>query len=148
MRCAKAWWLVSVVPVILAGAGVVLSQANPSAFRGQTRLPSDGVYLEEQASHGDGVYRTACETCHGQTLEGSELAPPLQGKAFLEEWDGEVLAELMIFLQEAMPEDAPGSLSEETYLDLLAFVLATNGFPPGDELTMTSIEEIVITTED
>ena len=148
MRYARAWCLVCVVPVILTGAGVALTHANPSAFRGQTRLLGDGVYLEAQASRGEDVYRTACEVCHSPALEGSDLAPPLQGQAFLEVWDGEVLAELMVLMQETMPQDAPGGLPQETYTDLLAFVLSANRFPPGEELTVASMEEIVIATED
>ena len=52
MRYARAWCLVCVVPVILTGAGVALTHANPSAFRGQTRLLGDGVYLEAQGLPG------------------------------------------------------------------------------------------------
>ena len=146
--CARAWRLVCMVLVILAGAGVVLSQANSSAVRAQTQSLAEGVYLESQAARGERVYRTACEACHGPTLEGSDMAPRLQGEIFLRGWDGESLTELMRFLQETMPEDAPGALSEENYRDVLAFLLATNGFPPGVELTMASIEEIVIGPED
>jgi hypothetical protein len=30
-----------------------------------------------------------------------------------------------------MPKDAPGSLSRQAYVDLVAFVLSKNGFPAG-----------------
>ena len=148
MQWPRAWVWASIVPAILTGAGVVLHHANPSAFPAQARLLSDGVYSEAQASRGERVYRGTCERCHGPTLEGSEMAPPLQGEAFLHGWDGEVLTELMMFLQQTMPEDAPGGLRDEEYRDVLTFLLATNGFPPGDELTMTSMEEVVIEARD
>ena len=32
-----------------------------------------------------------------------------------------------------MPEDAPGSLSEKEVLDIIAYVIQTNGFPAGDK---------------
>ncbi len=32
-----------------------------------------------------------------------------------------------------MPEDAPGSLGEREVLDLIAYVIQTNGFPAGDK---------------
>ena len=148
IRWARVWCWVCVAPVILTGAGVALFHAHPSAFPGQTRLPGDGVYREVQASRGEDIFRTTCETCHGPTLEGSDPAPPLQGEAFVQAWDGEVLAELMTLMQETMPQDTLGKLTEENYTDLLAFVLSTNGFPPGEELTMDSMEEIVIAPED
>ena len=144
MKSVKTSCLLCVATLLLTSGGVVLAHGNPSTFRGQTRLPSDGVYLEAQASRGESLYRTSCEACHSPTLSGSDLAPPLQGQPFLEAWDGEVLTELMLLVQETMPEDAPGKLSEENYRDLLAFILASNGFPPGEELTMDSMEEIVI----
>jgi hypothetical protein len=35
-----------------------------------------------------------------------------------------------------MPEDAPGSLEPQQYVDIISYVLRANGFPPGDrELT-------------
>lgn len=94
------------------------------------------------------MYRTACETCHGQTLEGSDLAPPIQGEVFLQTWDGEVLAELMMFVQETMPQNSPGELTEVDYADIVAFIRSSNGFPLGEELTMASMEDIVIATEE
>jgi hypothetical protein len=30
-----------------------------------------------------------------------------------------------------MPQDAPGTLRQEDYLDVLAYILSENGFPPG-----------------
>ena len=36
-------------------------------------------------------------------------------------------------IKTTMPADAPGSLSDAQALDLTAFVMKSNGFPPGDE---------------
>jgi hypothetical protein len=41
-------------------------------------------------------------------------------------------AALFTFSRFAIPQDKPGSLPEDDYWAVLAFVLASNGFPPGD----------------
>jgi len=67
---------------------------------------------------------------------------------FLQTWDGEVLAELMMLAQGTMPQNSPGELTEVDYTDIVAFILSSNGFPLGEELTMASMEDIVIATEE
>ena len=46
-----------------------------------------------------------------------------------------------------MPEEDPGGLSEQEYIDVLSYLLRENGYPPGDELTADALEEIVIEFE-
>ena len=36
-------------------------------------------------------------------------------------------------IQTTMPEDAPGSLTENEALDIIAYVVQTNGFPAGEK---------------
>ena len=36
-------------------------------------------------------------------------------------------------MRNTMPQSAPGSLSEETYADLVAYLLSEIGYPAGDE---------------
>ena len=90
------------------------------------------------------MYRTTCESCHAPNLEGSEVGPTLLGDEFLEGWDGEVLAELMILMTDTMPEDNPGGLTAGEYMDVLSYLLRENGFPPGSELTSDALDDIVI----
>jgi len=128
---------------ILAIVGVVLLSGY-SHEAGQEALLGDGVYTERQASRGARVYRTTCESCHAPNLEGSEAGPTLLGEEFLEGWDGEVLAELMILMTDTMPEDNPGGLTTGEYIDVLSYLLRENGFPPGGELTSDALDDIVI----
>lgn len=106
---------------------------------------TDGVYSDSQAARGGRIYRQVCSSCHAPKMEGGEMGPSLRGKPFIDPWGGERLAELMSYLQETMPQDNPGSLSDEDYTDVLAYVLKVNGFPAGDlDLTVESVENIVI----
>ena len=133
----------AVLSGILTIAGVVLQPDSPHAA-GQPGELGDGVYTERQANRGARVYRTTCESCHAPNLEGSEEGPTLRGDEFLEGWDGEVLAELMILMVDTMPEENPGGLAEEEYTDVLSYLLQQNGYPPGDELTSETMEDITI----
>ena len=139
----SVWREGAILSVSLAIVGVVLLPGYPPAA-GQEVSLGDGVYTERQAGRGARVYRTTCESCHAVNLEGSEQGPTLLGDEFLEGWDGEVLAELMILMMDTMPGDNPGGLTEEEFTDVLSYLLRENGYPPGDELTTDMLEEIVI----
>ncbi len=144
MSAAISVWRASVVlSGILTIAAVVLVRDYPQAA-GQDVPLSDGVYSERQANRGARVYRTTCESCHAPNLEGSEEGPTLVGEEFLEGWDGEVLAELMLLMTDTMPEENPGGLTEGEYTDVLSYLLQQNGYPPGAELTSDALEDIVI----
>jgi len=90
-----------------------------------------GVYSSEQARRGEGIYAQSCAACHGATLEGGEMAPPLVGGLFNSNWNGLTLGDLMERTRISMPQNNPGSLSRQQYADILAFMLATGKFPAG-----------------
>jgi mono/diheme cytochrome c family protein len=91
----------------------------------------DGVYTQEQAKRGEPLYRRHCGSCHGEAMEGGEEAPPLSGGAFLSNWNGLTLGDLFERMRKTMPADKPGQLSAEDNADILARMLAANGFPEG-----------------
>ena len=100
-------------------------------------LLDDGVYTTEQAARGHGLYDSACASCHGAKLEGGS-STPLAGDQFTASWSRPnlTLDDFYYIVRKSMPKDAPGSLTREQYIDIVAFVLQHNGFPPGDkELT-------------
>jgi S-disulfanyl-L-cysteine oxidoreductase SoxD len=84
-------------------------------------------FTAEQAERGAETYASACAQCHGDELQGN---PPLVGETFLDRFD-HVWAFYDV-TRETMPQDDPGSLADETYGELVAFVLERNGFAEGD----------------
>ncbi len=90
---------------------------------------STGTYTEEQAARGAEVFATRCSGCHGPALQGG-MGPRLD--PLDESWQGMSLAALFRFVSRNMPFNAPGSLEPQQYADVIAHVLASNGFPPGD----------------
>jgi hypothetical protein len=72
----------------------------------------------------------------------------LRGAAFNEEFQGESLKTLFTIIKKTMPRDAPSSLSDETYLDIVAYVLKMNGYPEGPAtLTTASLENIQVVAQ-
>jgi quinoprotein glucose dehydrogenase len=110
----------------------------PAQAQGAKRSVWDGVYTDAQAKRGREAYEYSCATCHLPTLEGDESRdiPALYGDDFVEEWSGKPIKSLYELIRKMMPKDAPGSLKNETYADVVAYLLQSNEFPAGaQELT-------------
>lgn len=87
-----------------------------------------------QVAAGRTVYIRACARCHGPLGGKGTTAPHLIGEemaARLETFP--TAAALFTFTRFAMPQDKPASLPEDEYWAVLAFVLASNGFPLGND---------------
>jgi cbb3-type cytochrome c oxidase subunit III len=112
----------------------------------------DGVYTEAQALRGQAAYSAMCSECHKTTLEGNPEAPPLKGIRFVEVWREYRLEALYHHVSTRMPRrprGEPGTLPERTYLDILAYILENNSFPPGSsELTANALPHIILVGKD
>ena len=123
------------------------------ADAGQVASVWDSVFTEAQATRGRQVYAGACGLCHGRRLNGApddpdmRSTPPLVRARFLREWQGRSLAALFAYTRLTMPEDNPGSLTDEEYVDVIAYMLSFGGMPAGDDELPTdarSLAHIVI----
>lgn len=90
------------------------------------------AFTLQQARAGSAQYQAHCASCHGAHLQGV-AAPSLAGDDFMHRWgDGKrSVGDLYALIRNRMPKQAPGSLSQPTYLELVSYVLIENGFPPG-----------------
>ena len=91
----------------------------------------DGIYVDAQAARGEGAYKEACASCHGNTLDGSGNIPPLAGSDFTANWNGMAVGDLFEKMQSSMPADRPGQLTGEQNANILAYILRFNKFPAG-----------------
>jgi mono/diheme cytochrome c family protein len=89
------------------------------------------VDTEEQAKRGEPLYTKQCASCHGNGLEGGEMAPPLVGSDFNANWDTLPLGELTDRIRTTMPSEDPGSLSRQQSADLVAYMLRKGNVPTG-----------------
>jgi S-disulfanyl-L-cysteine oxidoreductase SoxD len=95
--------------------------------------PATAVYTAAQATAGRASYETSCAACHGADLCGTSNAPQLTGGVFLEAWRVRTTADLLSYAQTTMPADNPGNLRQADYINIVAYILQTNGASPGSE---------------
>ncbi|QQR39654.1 c-type cytochrome [Devosia rhizoryzae] len=88
-----------------------------------------GNFTAEQAAAGQQAYNSNCAQCHGRQLEGPD-APGLAGQDVMGNWDS--AGGLYDFISVAMPPSAPGLLGEETYVNIVAYIMQFNGAVPDD----------------
>jgi mono/diheme cytochrome c family protein len=72
------------------------------------------------ASKGASVFADACSTCHGDQGEGSKKTPAVVGAGSLKKFDSDTA--LFEYLKKEMPKDDPGSLSDQEYTDVIAWM--------------------------
>lgn len=95
-------------------------------------------YTLEQAVTGRAAYERSCAECHLSDMAGSFEAPELAGPNFRRYWSGVPAAELLDMVA-AMPPSEEGSLGDDTYAAIAAYILSRNGFREGDDpLTASS----------
>ena len=103
----------------------------------------DGVYTAGQAERGQTAYTAECSRCHGEDHRGSGNV--LVGDKFMQQWREDNLHSMYTILRNTMPRNAPRSLAEGTYLDIIAYMLKLNGFPAGTrELAAPDIADILL----
>jgi mono/diheme cytochrome c family protein len=96
-----------------------------------------GVYSAAQAERGKASFNSSCLRCHGPELKGN-TAPALSGDRFYTSWGNEVIASLFAKIRDTMPPNFGTSIDDQTKLDIVAYILQTNGFPAGPgELALT-----------
>lgn len=106
--------------------------AFSAALASAQQAASGGPYTAEQAEAGRTAYQTLCASCHLTDLRGANEAPPLAGPNFLNTWSSRTTADLYDRIRNTMPANRPRTLSEETVVNIVAFILQVNGAPPGN----------------
>ena len=108
---AAAVWCSAVVALSAQGAG------------------GAGAPAGDQQARGKAVYNDKCASCHMENLKGSTETPPLTGDMFWSNWETYSANNLVEQVRTTMPEDNPGSLTREQYVDVVAYILKTNEVP-------------------
>ena len=63
---------------------------------------------------------------------GFSSAPPLSGGVFLRGWKGQTVANLYQFARSEMPQGSPGSLTDQQYADIIAYMFNLSRLPAGE----------------
>ena len=104
--------------LLTAVSGMATAQSDTSKSRGP------GFYTVEQGNRGNDVFRGQCAKCHSIADH--------TGPDFRLAWHGQTVRSLFDYLRGSMPDDDPGALSDQQYLDVTAYLLKLNGMPAGD----------------
>jgi alcohol dehydrogenase (cytochrome c) len=107
---------------LTAGLTVALTAAR--------QAPATGSFTAAQASAGGAAYQETCAACHRADVT---TPPPLSGAVFLGGWSTRTTEELFTQIRSTMPPDRPGTLPEQTYVNLTAYILQINGGVAGGQ---------------
>ena len=125
-------------PTTKAGSAKT-APTKTSAGKTKTAPPAkttlSGVYTLEEATAGKELYAGLCGSCHNTANQHN--APEFRRK-----WTGKRLADLFVLMRETMPKNDHGSLAEEDYGVVLAYILQMNKMPPGKEYLSTDTLEL------
>ena len=111
--------------VLAAAAGGVTAKKSMTGAIG-----NNDWYSSDQAAQGKTLFAQKCALCHGANLQGG-AGPPLAGSQFFLRYRGKPLSALWSTVHTEMPLNAPGTLSSQQSLALVAYILEKNGFPAG-----------------
>ena len=129
---------------IRAAATCLLLLCGTSLLHAQeSKSTSTGVFTEEQAKKGEAAYQSRCASCHGTDLHSTEAeAPDLTEGAFKFGWQGKTVAERFDTIRKTMPPQRGGSLDDQTYLDIVAYILRFNNVPSGNQALQPDLDKL------
>jgi len=141
MRHVKLVLICVVALLLIAGCATPAPTATPlppptvvpSAVPPKTALPqptavpptkTSGSTVGQLANLGQAVFTRSCVRCHGDKGQGGSGSALIGTQAQLSRYTNAL--GLLDKMRTTMPRGAPGSLSAEEYLQLLAFLLQQN----------------------
>ena len=83
----------------------------------------------DQQTRGKAIYVAKCSDCHQESLKGTPESPPHTGDQFWMNWETYTANNLLEQIRTTMPEDNPGSLMRQEYVDIVAYILRFNEVP-------------------
>ncbi len=90
----------------------------------------NGLFTDAQAARGQALYDSKCGKCHGNQLDNGTAAALIGGK-FTAKWAGKSVDDLYYITKTQMPYGAAGTLKDQEYIDVVAFMLKANGYKSG-----------------
>ena len=110
--------------LVIVMVALLVSASSAVAQSSGPRSVLDRVYSTAQAERGEAVFREVCLSCHATS--------EFKGDDFHLAWSGRTLRDLFRLISTSMPNDNPGVLSRQQYIDIVAYLLELNEFPAGD----------------
>jgi mono/diheme cytochrome c family protein len=114
---------------LIVGCAAPAASTSPAAAElaataGQSEpTPADGLFTAAQASRGERRFTQLCADCH-RTVEIT--------RSWFSGYTHQSASDLFTIMSMTMPESSPGSLDDDDYADILAYLLRLNDYPAGD----------------
>ncbi len=117
-----------------ADRGEWIQVSDPAKSSPKRRGAVPALYTADQATKGALAYYQNCAMCHGPNLDGQPggySGPALKGSDFADPSYDFHVSDIFNFVAKQMPAATPGSLSHQQDVEIMAFILQQNGYPPG-----------------
>jgi len=128
---------------VLAATTVLAGGVRAGAQAPDQRI-WDGVFTGEQAQRGKPQFETNCGACHGAPGAGGSdrSGPTLIGDRFMRAWEFSGLNQFVSKVFDQMPQGFPSNVEDSVKLDIIAYLLQSNGFPPGSKELGADLDEL------
>lgn len=123
-RTSLATGLAALLAVAAATSATATSPRSGLTARLAPRQDSVRLYTAAQAERGLEVFKNVCAECHE--------VEDLTNSDFRQNWDGSTLYELFDLIRTTMPDETPGTLTQQQYVDVTAYLLQLNKLPDGE----------------
>ena len=97
--------------------------SSPASVPAPPPPAQEGIYATAQAERGRASFRDVCAECH--------YSSEFRDQQFQFKWGRRTVGDLYREIVRNMPEDDPGSLADQEYVDIVSYILQLNGFPAG-----------------
>jgi mono/diheme cytochrome c family protein len=118
------------MPVKTFILGLGLAAIGATSALAQTEVAT-GPFTDTQIDEGRKIYFARCASCHAPTMAGQGDALPLAGYQFMAGWANRTTEDLYKVIHASMPKNAPGSLDNQGYANVTAYILHANGAKVG-----------------
>ena len=101
-------------------------QASDSAAPTDSTTESEaapGIFTTAQADRGRTTFDEACAECHTNN--------EFRGRLFQSNWGRRTVYSFYRTIRSTMPDNNPGGLEEQVYLDVVSYILSINGHEAG-----------------
>ena len=85
--------------------------------------PTAGIFTDDQADRGRTTFDEVCSDCH--------TTSEFRGRTFQSNWGRRTVYSFFRTIRSTMPDDDPGGLEEQSYLDVVSYILSINGHTAG-----------------
>ncbi|MXX56141.1 MAG: cytochrome c [Gemmatimonadetes bacterium] len=99
------------------------AESAPPPAEAEPTAPVGGIFTDAQAQRGRTTFDEVCSECH--------TTSEFRGRTFQRGWGRRTVYSFFRTVRSTMPDDNPGGLEEQIYLDVVSYILSINGHDGG-----------------